>query len=291
MAQSDWKIKKKLLFCGAMILLVLLITGTWSVLRQSLGRLAGDFFYPYLSAARCSADVISDQTLLLFSRRELAAQLERLRNENRRLASQAAIASELLVENDQLRAQLKLAPAPAWRYTNAEVILRDPFFWNEQLKIDRGSLHHIEPGDAVLTSDPDGRQIFVGVVSLVTERTADVITIFNPALRVSAALPLSGAIGVVHAGDRRSGPQRLNVGFLPAGKAYTMEEVLQTSGYEQQIPPGLKIGNLSFVENQDTLFSSEQFLTGTFVPAVQLNRIRFVVVASRADRARAEVSL
>ena len=28
MAQSDWKIKKKLLFCGAMILLVLLITGT-----------------------------------------------------------------------------------------------------------------------------------------------------------------------------------------------------------------------------------------------------------------------
>ena len=45
------------------------------------------------------------------------------------------------------------------------------------------------------------------------------------------------------------------------------------------------------VENQDTLFSSEQYLTGTFAPAVQLNRIRFVVVASRADRARAEVSL
>ncbi len=277
-------IRRRLLFLAAAGLFCILAIAGWSTLRETIGRVAGDFLYPYLLLSRLGADRLSDQTLLVFSRRELAEQLELQRNENRRLAAQSAAAAELLVENDQLRQQLKLSPPPSWHYVNAEIILRDPRFWNERLTVDRGSLDGITPGAAVMTTTADGGVILVGVVTRVTKHSAEVITVFNPELRISAALPLSNAVGIVNPGERLARAGKVDIGFLPVERNYVTEEVLQTTGFERQIPPGIKIGNLASIQQVDSLFSSELYLRGTFVPAVDLNSSRFVVVADRADR-------
>lgn len=275
------KIQRNLLFLSGVVLAVILLVAAWSVLRRSAGRVAGDFLYPYLALSRTTADAISDQTLLLASRRELAGELELLRRENRRLAAQAATAAELLVENGALRRLTKLAPPDGWEYVNAEIILRDPRMWNEHVTIDRGSRDGVRLGAAAMTATPDGRMILVGVVSHVSHRTAEIITLFHSDLRLSASLPVSGAVGIVNAGDGTVSPELAEVGFLPVNRNYVPDEVLLTTGFERQIPPGVKIGNLVDVERADSLFSSALYLKGTLRPAVQLSSIRFLVLANR----------
>lgn len=275
--------KKVVLYLTAMLLLTLLVIAGWEFLRKTAGRIAGDFFYPYIRAARTGYDVLSDQTLLVFSRRELASQLETLREENSRLAGQAAAASELLLENERLRRILNLPSPATWEHIPAEVILRDPRFWHEQFTIDRGSIHGIRIGTAALAVSDSGMPVFVGVVSSLSRKTATVMTVYNPELRMSAILPRSGAAGIIHSGNLPPGKGMLPVGFLPLRQPYTLGEVLQTSGFEQNIPPGLKIGNLSDVQSADSLFSGELYLSGRFIPAMRLNEVRFLILAVRKN--------
>ena len=275
--------KKVVLYLTAMLLLTLLVIAGWEFLRKTAGRIAGDFFYPYTRAARTGYDVLSDQTLLVFSRRELASQLETLREENSRLAGQAAAASELLLENERLRRILNLPSPATWEHIPAEVILRDPRFWHEQFTIDRGSIHGIRIGTAALAVSDSGMPVFVGVVSSLSRKTATVMTVYNPELRMSAILPRSGAAGIIHSGNLPLGKGMLPVGFLPLRQPYTLGEVLQTSGFEQNIPPGLKIGNLSDVQSADSLFSGELYLSGRFIPAMRLNEVRFLILAVRKN--------
>jgi rod shape-determining protein MreC len=281
--------RKRLVFFAAAALAIVVIAASWSSLKLSLGRVAGDFLYPYLISFRLTADSLSDQSLLVFSRRELARQLEEMRSENRRLAAQSASASELLVENDHLRRMLKLAPPPSWRYTNAEVILRDPRFWNERFTIDRGRADGIALGASAMSTTMDGQLIFVGVVDKVNRHTSEVITVFNSDLRISAALPISGAVGVINPSERQAPADQVDIGFLPVSPRYVIDEILLTSGLEQNIPPGVKIGNLARIQRVDSLFFSDIFLRGTFVPAAQLNSIRFLVIADRLNPIREKV--
>lgn len=282
MARAD-HYKKVVLYLTAIVLLSLLVIAGWEFLRKTAGRIAGDFFYPYLKVARGGFDKLSDHTLLVFSRRELASQLETLRSENNRLAGQAAAASELLLENERLRRMLNL-PSPAiWNHVPAEVILRDPRFWHEQLTIDRGSIHGIRVGTAALAISDGGMPVFVGVVSSISRKTATIMTVFNPELRMSAILPRSGTTGIIHAGNQSAANGMLPVGFLPLRQPYTIGEVLQTSGFEQNIPPGIKIGNLGDIQSSDSLFSGELYLSGRFIPAMRLNEARFLILAVRRE--------
>ncbi len=279
----DPKIRKNLAFLAiAAIVLILLVAG-WASLRRSFGRLAGDFFYPYLALSRKASDTLSDQTLLLYSRHELARELEFIRRENRRLAAQAANAAKLLLENDELRRLAGLAPAEPWKYVNAEIILRDPRLWNERVIVDRGSDAGVQVGATAMTAAPDGRLIFVGVVARVSRHTAEVMTINHPELRVSAMLPFSSTVGLVNAGAESKTPGLVGIGFLPVRRNYVPDEILQTTGFERQIPAGAKIGNLASVENVDTLFASRNYLSGEFQPAAQLSSIRFLVLAMRPE--------
>ncbi len=281
----DSKIRKNLAWLAVAAIVLILLAAGWAALRRSIGRLAGDFFYPYLAVSRKASDTLSDQTLLLYSRHELARELEFIRRENRRLAAQAANAAKLLLENDELRRIAKLSPAEPWKYVNAEIILRDPRLWNERVIVDQGSDDGVLPGATAMTVAPDGRLIFVGVVARVSRRTAEIMTVNHPELRISAALPVSNAIGLINAGVQARTPGLIGIGFLPVKRNYVPDEILQTTGFERQVPPGAKIGNLSTVENLDSLFASQNYLSGEFQPAAQLSSIRFLILAMRPDRA------
>ncbi len=272
---------------GLALLLGLLLTlALWRELRTVGHRWFGDFFYPYLRVARSVSGTLSDRTLLLNSRLELAERVESLERENQLLAAQARSAGTLLEENTRLRRLLQLPPRPGWRFIPAEIILRDPEFWDELLTVDRGSDSGVEPGAAVLAITADGRPVLLGVIDQVGKHTSTVVTVFHPELRLSVRLPRSGRVGVLNALGRRLGSRELPLGFLPTRGDYTVAEPVETTGFERLIPAGLKIGNLASFDDVDSIFASTPYREATVTPELEPNTLRFLLIAERGEAGR-----
>lgn len=280
---AETSARRKMLFLAATVLACVLICAAWVTLGDTIGRVVGDFLYPYLQLSRLGADSLSDRSLLLYSRSELARRLEQQLAENRRLLAQVAAGETLRIENTQLRRQMNLSPPPSWRYIDAEIILRDPRFWNERLTLNRGGRDGVVSGSAVMAAAPDGGVSFVGVVTRVMKRSAEVVTVLNPEVRISAVLPLSNIVGIVNSGRLRTVGREVDVGFLPVDQVPADREELLTTGFEPQIPAGIRIGVLSSVQHADPVFSSELYRCGTVIPSADFSGVRFVVVAVRGD--------
>lgn len=286
MAGSGHKFDRRLLFLAAAAIVLLFGFAGYRSLRTGAGRLFGDFFYPYLALVRSGVDAVSDQSLLLYNRAQLAARLEQLQEVNRQLAAQASAANELYRENADLRRLLNLPVPAGWSYAAAEIILRDPLLWNERFTINRGKQAGIAPGDAVLTVTPEGHPFLAGVIDRVGEHSADVITLYSPSLRISVLFPATGATGITNMGERYPTPGNIPVGYLPAQYRYTLHEVALSTGFEKNIPGGIKVGEISYVEETPSRFSNALTLSGLLRPAAGFDSIRFVVVAKRSGEAR-----
>ncbi len=280
MAESGRKNEHRIFFTAGAVLVLLLAFAGYRTLRRSAGLLFGDFFYPYLAVAKSASDQVSDQTLLLYNRTELAARVEQLMRVNRQLGAQAAEAAALRKENEELRRNSSLPPKSSWRYLASEIIMRDPLLWNEHFSVNRGSADGVVPGAAAMTVTPDGRPILVGVVEETGRHVSKIVTVFSPGLRISVSLPGAGATGIINAGEQQSSASgSVPVGLLPSHLRYTPQEVLFSTGYEKNIPPGIKIGELETVEDMPSRFSHRLYLSGSFKPAAQLNSIRFLILA------------
>ena len=273
--------RKYLIFAG-IALLVLLTFAAYRSLRRGASLAFGDFFYPYLAVSRTGGDRISDQTLLLYNRLELAAKVEELQKVNRHLAVRSQSAGELLSQNDELRNLLGVKKSPKWKYTGAEIILRDPLHWNEQFTINQGADGQLKEGSAVMTVTPDGRPIFVGVVTAVGKRRSRVITLFHPSLRLAVRFG-GGEIGVLNTGNAVPTAGTVPVGFLPSNGNFVPQEAVVSTGFERGIPGGIKIGELEALDERPSVFSGSPHISGTIRAAAQLNSIRFVLVAEPED--------
>lgn len=266
---------------AALLLTFLVLWSAYRVLEQSCRRFAGDFLYPYLSISQGVSQNVSDLSLLGLNRRELALKLESLLKENRRLAAQSSVAGELLVQNEMLRRMNRLKLSPAWIYIPAEIILRDPLFWNETVTVNKGSADGVAAGNAAVAVTGDGRLVLVGVVRDCGKHTSGIQTVHHPDLKISLSFPLSDATGILNHGSRAGMEDgAIPVGFLPTGRKYVPDEAAVTSGFEQKIPSGIKVGNMAVPENSGNVFSDRLFLTGKLKPAAEMNRIRFLIIIS-----------
>ena len=191
--------RKAIIFSSVIIITALLLLfSSYKVFQERIGRIAGNFFYPYLRLARLTTDASSGQTLLSHS--ELAAKVEHLERLNRQLALQAANAAELYQENEDLRNRLNLKTKPLWSVLTGEIILRDPVLWRERFFISIGKEHGIKRGCAVFDLDLNNNPILVGIIGSVRDKSSEVITIFNPEFRFSAKVGSNDNIGFVNTG-------------------------------------------------------------------------------------------
>lgn len=280
--QSD----RKVIFAAAVLLALLLVFAGYRALRRSAGLLLGDFFYPYLALSQRTTQGVSEQSLLLLSRSELAAKAEALMKENSKLAIRVNAAENLADDNRELRKLLKL-PAPAgWNYRAAQVLLRDPMFWREHFTVSIGPESGIEPGAAVISSGPDGVPALVGVVSRVGRRNAEVETLFSPRMRLSLAFE-NGGTGFLNTGERQPVSGKLPVGHMPVNLKYSPGEKVRSTGYEAGIPRGIRIGTLSTADEVDPNFSSTQYVTGLLTPQADFDNLRYLVIAVPANAGEA----
>ena len=280
MAEKGRLWEKRALAAGVLVLALVVLAAGYRMLRPAAGRFFGDFLYPYLRLSRLGMSKLSDQSLLAYSRVELAAKVEELQRRNRHLALQAAAAGELLRENGELRRLMSFSAPAGWSSLAAEIILRDPLMWRERFTVDRGEADGVRPGAAVFDVGTDGRPIFVGVIERVGRRTSTVLTLHNDALRLSAHLGSSGAVGFVNAGASPGDDGTVPIGYLPRGMLYRPDEAVVTTGFERGIPPGLMIGTLASVEEPEARFANRLHLSGRLRPAAELDGIRFVMITT-----------
>lgn len=263
------------------LLLLLFITAGFRMFRFVLPRAVHGFFFPYLELASKTGGEVSDKYLLSLSRAELAARVELLSMRNRELAVKSAIAAELLDENRVLRRKLRLSAPERWRYTVAEIVLRDPLRYRQGFTIDRGHRDGIARGDTVVQSSLDGRLLLVGIVDNCMARTSHVITIADPELRLSGRTGSSGGVGFTNTGNAQISGKNIRFGMLPLGSSYIQGEAVVTTGFEKGIPGGIKIGELNVSSDINTFsYGGTPDFSAALLPAVDLERLSFVTVIS-----------
>lgn len=275
-ASSDHSKLRLTVIVSLVIMAVLvMLTAGFNVVRYALGRFADGFFYPYLKVTTPS-EKLSDSSLLMLDKGTLASRVEKLSQTNRGLALRGHTADALLEENRKLRNMLQLKPKMSQNYAIAGIILRDPLHFRDGFTLDKGRRDGVLPGAAVVDVDDNGRVLLVGVISEAGARTSKVTTVCNPGLRISGEVASYRVIGFTNTGDVDSGGDNVPFGMLPVREDYIQNSAVITTGFENGIPPGLKIGELN-IANGKKSYEQEDY-NCEIVPAVKFETLRFVAV-------------
>ncbi len=279
MAQNteDKKFSKRLIPVLLALVMIPVAAVVYQAVAPAVRRAASDFFYPYIKAAKIPVSVLSDKSLLFFSKPELAARVEHLMRINNQLATQAVSAAELMRENDRLRRLAGLKARPRWRYVNARVLLRDPLRWQEHITIDRGEKDGIRNGCAVVVADSSSVPVLAGVISSVGKNSSVVNTVYNPLLKLSGRVG-NKSVGFINSSDRRGTGRLVSIDYLPGNSGCQPGEAVVTTGFEHRIPGGIKIGELASVSEHRPVVYDGPFRSGFVRVTFDPNALRFVTV-------------
>lgn len=201
---------------------------------------------------------------------QLNAENERLRHELAFLEGQLLELKELQKENHRYRQLLNFKQESGIELLPAEVIARDPSRWFGTITINRGYLDDVRSEMAVVTD-----RGLVGMVSMVSANSSQVILLTDPRLAVSAVVQRSrepGMVGIVE--SYPDAPVYLRMTNLPPDANIQPGDSLITLGIGGIFPKGLHIGTVKEV-NED-LFGL--LLTALIEPRVNFNRLEEVMV-------------
>jgi len=126
----------------------------------------------------------------------------------------------------------------------------------------------------------------IGRTVAVTERTADVLLLSDPACRVSVRVAGPGVFGVAEGlGARPGEPLRVRIQYLAHDADVQPGHEVVTSGMGGLFPRGLLVGHVDRVE----LAEGGLYQTAWVEPAAALESLEFAfVAATEADLAAAE---
>jgi len=265
----------------AVIILLLLLLLSIQASRRAAGRIAADFFYPFLSLPVKAERSTASQAVLLQSRDELAAALDKAERLNAKQAAQLTTFTVIKEENSELRHLLALRSRATFSTVFAEIMLRDPLEWDSRFTIDKGSDNGIHPGNLVVTAiardDGTLAMAAVGRIGTVSRRSAEVITLAADNSSLSVKLPANGACGLINGGYRRGNNLYAKLQYLPRDLDYLPGMAAVTSGMTEETPPNVMIGKLAGAANaikiKDNLYATAEVML-----AADLSRIRFVMI-------------
>ncbi len=185
--------------------------------------------------------------------------VDKLRKQNRELTAQLATLKTAQLQNEQLTRQVGLDQTIGVRNyhpVGANVIVRDPSLWFQQVEVDAGSDQGVEQGDPVLA---DGG--LVGDVKTV-DASVSVVTLITDASYAAAAQVTDNAGDQGILAPSVGNPNQLLLTDLPGRAQITQGDLVVTAGFKSGsltslYPPGLPIGTVGTV-NPNQLFNNNE---------------------------------
>ena len=202
---------------------------------------------------------------LALENRALSEEIVYLRGEMR-------MANELERDNQMLRDLLGFVQRFPNKLISCEVIGRDSTGWWQTARLDKGTLAGVAEARAVIT--PEG---LIGRTESVSDRTADVLLLSDPACKVSVRLSRTGVFGVAEGLGAKPGEQpvcRMDY-ILQTADVQEGDEVV-TSGLGGLFPKGLLVGRVAKVE----MHEAELYQTAWIDSAANLGELEYGFVAA-----------
>lgn len=172
---------------------------------------------------------------------------EKLKAENIELTSKIKPIKDYEAEIERLQKLLKIDEELSNCETvAAKVIAYEPDNWFSYITINRGTNHGISVSDVVVSS--------TGLLGQVTEagnNWAKVSTIINSESSVGVRIVRNSEIGILEGDAKLSKTKKCKLGYLPANASVMEGDILETSGLGGIYPPGLKVGKLESVKNDN----------------------------------------
>ena len=271
---------------GLLLFAALFAILIWFALERFFSRMAMDYFYPWNKLVLNTESVAAREALAISkSKRELAAMVDSLQQENAKLAAQTAADDAVKLENKQLRALLNLVPPANRQSVYAQIMLRDPVTWNPVRAIKFIESHGIQPGDPVVVPAENGTTAaLAGRVISVSRHTATVATLRHKKCTFSVLLTESGQYGFLNGTGGMSAPV---ISALPVEGKYGAGEIVMTGGLSQQVPSGLFVGILSAGEDGKAVeIRNGLYAEARLKPAADTGNLRFVTILIRTATAR-----
>jgi rod shape-determining protein MreC len=215
--------------------------------------------------------------------------VDKLRKQNRELTAELATLKTAQLQNEQLTREVGLDQTIGVRNyhpVGANVIVRDPSLWFQQVEVDAGSDDGVAAGDPVLA---DGG--LVGDVKTV-DASVSIVTLITDASYAAAAQVNDNAGDQGILAPSVGNPNQLLLQDLPGRAQVAQGDLVVTAGFKSGsltslYPPGLPIGTVGTV-NQNQLYNNNEVPVS---PTADLRHFSSVQILTRphATNVRAQV--
>ena len=232
--------RPKVVICIAVLGLGLTMVLLPSRINDQLKRVVGWSFLPLMGSANGVEELGRRSRAYLTPRSILLAEIDRLRQENRRFRIWEFQWEQQRLENARLRAMVAWKTDQSWDLKLARVIIEDPTNWWRGAILDLGSKDGLAVDQAVLTE-----QGLVGKVVQVGPTRSKVSLVGDPNCRVAAVLGGSQHGGIVTSSRRGAVHRRIvELQHLPSDADLEPGTEILTSGAGGVFPKGIPIARL-----------------------------------------------
>ena len=233
-----------------------------------------------LTPIRTGASKLTDQAEQLynyiFEYESLLAENAALKEELAALEEDARLADSVARENDRLRALLALKEANEdFELVDSYIISRSSQEWSSSFTINKGTSSGITAGMCAITANGE----VVGLVSEAGPNYAEVKSVLDSSLEISATISSSGYNGMVQGGYATGLAGLLRMDYLPSSSVIRNHDQVVTSG-STVYPRNLIIGYVVDAGFDDTGVAKYALLE----PAVNIGSLEqvFIVTAYNA---------
>ncbi len=200
-------------------------------------------------------------------KRDLTKIVKRLEEENKRISVENAKLKTLESENRKLRQHLRFLVENNYNYTLANVVSRENFNDEQSILIDKGRVHGVEEGLAVV----DSYGMIVGKIAEVKDRISKIHLITSDKCKIAASIQnRNRTIGVAE------GELGLTVRMklIPQIENIEVGANVVSFGFDGKIPRGLLIGKVKTVEKD----SNEVWQEAIVEPLANLRDLTIISV-------------
>ncbi len=212
------------------------------------------------------------------AKEDLAARLSQAEEEVNQLTVENVKLRFLEEENSELRKNLNFLAKEKRRWLMADIISRGGIANNtidsQTIIIDRGLKDGLVPGLAAVSSTASGTSsqgVIIGKVINVQDNTSEVFLITNKNCKLAATILGEDKTSGIAQGELGL---TINLGFIPQTQNIKVNDLVATSGLEQNIPRGLVIGRVVKVTKEN----NEVWQNATIEPQINLDALTIIAI-------------